>query len=383
MKSQPVLRRAAIAVAATATLLMAGPAASGTGLSGGDVRMNQIQFMGAHNAYHREMQLPEVTESLKIDPGLPSWAYYSHASIPTQLDRQHVRHVELDIYPDPQGGLYSQPLPRKRLGLPPLEGMSEPGFKVMHVADVDYNTSCRTFVVCMRQVRDWSRAHRSHVPIVVQVELKQTDDRWEQLGGAVAPPWDAKLLDDVDKEIRSVFTESELLTPDDLLRPGMTLEQSVLKYGWPKLSSARGKVMFFFDNVGTGGSYLPMYLDGHPNLSGRAVFAQGYPGDPYAAVMQVNDPRGENSAKIADLVRRGYFVRTRSDEGQKTIRDNDLTRHDVAMGSGAQLLTTDYPSVGMTARWNSDFVAELPGGTPVRCNPVNAPRGCSAPTLER
>lgn len=384
MKLQPVLRRTAIAVAATATLLLVpGPAASGSGTSGDDVRMNQIQFMGSHNAYHQEMQAPEVSESLKIDPGLPLWGFYSHASIPIQLERQNVRHVELDLLPDPDGGLYANPLPRKRLGLPPLTGMSEPGMKVVHVADVDYNSSCRTFVACLTQVRDWSRANPSHVPIIIQVELKQTDDRWEQLGGAVSPPWDAALLNGVDREIRSVFTERELITPDDLRKPGLTLEQSVLKHGWPKLSWARGKVMFFFDNVGTGGALLPLYLDGHPNLAGRAVFAQGQPGDAHAAVMQINDPRGDNAARIADLVRRGYFLRTRSDEGQRTIRDNDLTRHDIALGSGAQLLTTDYPSVGMTARWSSDFVAELPGGIPVRCNPVNAPRGCRSSTLER
>lgn len=346
------------------------------------IRMNQIQFMGAHNAYHREMQGEELAEALRIDPGLPTWAFYSHASIPTLLGRQNVRHIELDLLPDPDGGRYALPLPRRRLGLGPLPGMDRPGMKVMHVPDVDYNTTCPTFVGCLTQIRDWSRAHPGHVPLVVQIELKRTDERWERLGGAVSPQWDSALMDDVDAEIRSVFADDEMITPDDLRRPGRTLEQSVLRDGWPVLSSVRGKVLFYFDNVAPGSELLPLYLDGRPNLEGRAVFAQGRPGDAHAAVMQINDPRGDNAARISDLVRRGYLLRTRSDVGQRTLREQDHTRHDIALASGAQVVTTDYPSAGMAARWDSDFVAELPGGVPVRCNPVNAPQGCHAELLE-
>ncbi len=389
----PALARigvAAVAVAATVAAAAALPVLR-TGLSapevhpaagGDDVRMNQIQFMGAHNAYHREMQGAELAESLKIDPGLPSWAYYSHASIPDLLERQHVRHVELDLLPDPDGGLYRNPLPRQRAGLGPIDdpAMSEPGMKVLHVPDVDYTTTCRTFARCLTEVRTWSRAHRGHVPVIIQLELKQTDDRWEQLGGAVSPPWDAALLSDVDAEIRSVFTEDELITADDLRRPGLTLEQSVLRYGWPKLSWARGKVLFFFDN---GGEIRDMYLDGRPSLEGRAVFTRGDVGAPDAAITQVNDPRGANEAVIQDLVRRGYFIRTRSDEPFATVKNEEFSRVQTALASGAQLITTDFPTVGMAARWDSDFVAELPGGAIVRCNPVSAPRDCRDEGLER
>src|SRR5690606_38947095 len=140
--------------------------------------------------------------------------------------------------------------------------MHRPGMKVQHVPDVDYNTTCPTLVRCLQEVEDWSEANRGHVPLVIQLELKQTDDRWEQIGGAVSPAWDKKLLDDLDAEIRSVFDDEKLITPDDLLRPGLTLEQSVLRHGWPRLQDVRGKVMFFFDNVGTGSALLPLYLDG-------------------------------------------------------------------------------------------------------------------------
>jgi hypothetical protein len=348
------------------------------------LRMNQIQFMGAHNAYHREMQGAELAASTKMDPAYPSWGAYSHAAIPDLLGRQNVRGLELDLLPDPQGGLYRHPLARKLAGLGPINdpAMAAPGMKVLHVADLDYNSTCRTFVNCLQQVQDWSHANPEHVPVILQLELKQTDHRLEQAGGAVSPAWDPKLLDDIDKEIHSVFTETDLITADDLRRPGLTLEQSVLTHGWPTLKWARGKVMFFFDNGGPG-AIRDMYLNGHPNLAGRAVFTRGNPGDPDAAITMVNDPRGANAATISDLVKRGYLVRTRSDEPLSTVKNKEYSRLNIALASGAQLVTTDFPTVGMAARYDSDFVAELPGAVATRCNPVSAPDNCREDKLER
>jgi hypothetical protein len=37
----------------------------------------------------------------------------------------------------------------------------------------------------------------------------------------------------------------------------------------------------------------------------------------------------------------------------------------------------------MSARYGSDFVAQLPEGGTARCNPVNAPRKCRDDRLER
>ncbi|MFC6020753.1 phosphatidylinositol-specific phospholipase C1-like protein [Plantactinospora solaniradicis] len=374
-------------VAATSMLPAAGhgPGQVGTGKrNGGDIRMNEVQFMGAHNAYHRELQGAELAEMIKVDPTYPAWGFYSHAAIPDLLGRQNVRGLELDLLPDPQGGLYRYPLLRKAAGLGPIDdpAMATPGMKVMHVADVDYGSTCLTLVSCLSQVRNWSRSNPRHEPILVQLELKQTEDVVERAGGAVSPAWNGALLDDIDREIRSVLSEKTLITADDLRRPGLSLEQSVLRYGWPTLEDARGKVMFFFDNGGPG-TIRDMYLTGHPNLEGRAVFTRGNPGSPDAAVTMVNDPRGVNEATIRDLVDRGYLVRTRSDEPLGTVMDEDFGRLETALASGAQLVTTDFPTVGMAARYDSDFVAELPGGAVVRCNPVSAPRNCRDDKLRR
>jgi Phosphoinositide phospholipase C, Ca2+-dependent len=348
----------------------------------GKVRINQLQYMGAHNAYHRELSDAEKAVQRSLDPGAAN-LFYSHAPIPQQLAGQNIRGLELDLFPDPDGGLYAHPLIRKLTGQGPLTDpdMAKPGIKVMHIADFDYNTTCSTLVRCLQQVKTWSDANPRHAPVVVQLELKQSDPRIVAAGGVQSPPWDAANLDRIDAEIRSVFGERDLLSPDDVRRSGLTLEQSVLRKGWPSVEQARGQVLFFFDNGGPG-AIRDTYRAGRPNLEGRAVFTRGPEGEPDAAVTMVNDPRGANTAEIQRLVRKGYLVRTRSDEPMSTVLNNEFSRVGIALGSGAQLVTTDFPVAGMASRYDRDFVAQLPGDRAVRCNPVAAPKVCRDRALE-
>ncbi|GAB3838066.1 phosphatidylinositol-specific phospholipase C1-like protein [Kribbella italica] len=347
------------------------------------IRMNQVQTLGAHNSYHRELGAAEKQAQQAQDPGAIN-LWYSHASIPQQLQSQNIRALELDLFPDPAGGLYTYPLIRKLTGQGPLTDpvLAQPGIKVMHVVDFDYNTTCRSFVLCLQQVKTWSDQYPDHAPVVIQLELKQSDPRIVAAGGVKAPPWDATNLNGIDTEIRSVFGERQLLSPDDLRKPGLTLEQSVLKKGWPTLDQARGKVMFYFDNGGEG-EIRDLYRTGKPNLEGRAVFTRGPEGQPDAAVTMVNDPRGANQAEIQRLVRKGYMVRTRSDEPMSTVLNGETSRVGIALESGAQWVTTDFPVAGMASRYDSDFVAQLPGGVAVRCNPVSSPAWCRGNVSER
>jgi hypothetical protein len=39
-----------------------------------------------------------------------------------------------------------------------------PGVKVLHIADLDYKTSCIRFVTCLEQVKSWSDDNPGHVP---------------------------------------------------------------------------------------------------------------------------------------------------------------------------------------------------------------------------
>jgi Phosphoinositide phospholipase C, Ca2+-dependent len=103
-----------------------------------------------------------------------------------------------------------------------------------------------------------------------------------------------------------------------------------------------------------------------------AVLSNAQPGQPDCAFTEQNEGSGE---AIAALVRKGYLVRTRTDENTKEARSNDTARREVALASGAQLLSTDYPSAEPSS-WTG-YSVSLPDGAVARCNPVNAPPSCS------
>ncbi|WP_207945004.1 phosphatidylinositol-specific phospholipase C1-like protein [Actinomadura rubrisoli] len=345
------------------------------------MRLNQIQTIATHNSYHRELTDVEKAVQAKRDANWWNLAY-SHASLPQQFSAQRVRSIELDIFPDPQGGLYTKPIVRREAGLGPIDDpdLRKPGFKVLHWADHDYGTSCSSLSKCLRQARAWSDAHKGHVPIPILLEFKSTDPAMEKLGGPRSPRWDGPLMDRLDAEIRTAIGNDRIIKPDDLRRPGLTLEQSVLRHGWPTLAKSRGKFLFLMDNKAA--DVQAPYLAGHPNLEGRVIFTDAAPGRPDAAFVEQNDPTGAGLQEIQDLVRRGYLVRTRSDVPFDQARSGDTSRLKAALASGAQVVSTDFPVIGMAARYGSDYVAQLPGDAPARCNPVNAPRSCRSTRLE-
>lgn len=98
-----------LALIGVAVALSLGTLASGADASDrAPVRMNQIQLLGTHNSYHREVSFAEKKIQGESDPDN---LWYSHASLPVQLDQQPVRQLELDVMPDSdQGGLYTDPL---------------------------------------------------------------------------------------------------------------------------------------------------------------------------------------------------------------------------------------------------------------------------------
>jgi hypothetical protein len=384
MPRRPALTALVLAVVAVATA--PGPAAGSGGSPARPLRMNELQVIGTHNSYHRELSTAERGAHDGVYGGAPiyeGFLAYSHASLPNQLGRQGVRGLELDLFPDPEGGLYANPLLRQRLMAGPLTdpAWSRPGIKVLHTADLDYNSSCVQLVTCLRRVRRWSRANPDHVPLLVMLELKATDPVAAASGGVQVPPWKGAALNALDAEIRSAFRPDELITPDDVRRRGLTLRQSVLRRGWPTLRRARGRVVFLMDNEP--GPITAAYTRGRPSLQGRVLFTNARPGAPDAAFLKRNEPTGANLGRIKKLVRAGYLVRTRSDVPLATVTSGDRRQLRAALASGAQLVSTDFPEVGMSARYDSDFVVALPEGGPARCNPVIRPRGCRSRELER
>jgi hypothetical protein len=339
------------------------------------LKLNQIQVIGTHNSYHAGIAANEAklwqAKYAQAFQGLD----YQHQPLPLQFD-SGVRQIELDIYADSKGGLYAHPSGPQMVAaahLPPDPDfdptgiMSKPGFKVMHVQDVDYRSNCQPFTGCLEQVRQWSKAHPNHIPIFILIETKQGKPQG-QLHLTEPEPFTAATFDALDAEIRSVFQPDEMITPDDVRGNYNTLNEAVLAGNWPKLSNARGKVIFLMDQH----PVTPVYLEGHPSLRGRVIFTNSDPGQPDAAFLERNDGP---ALDIVQLVRQGYLVRTRTDSDTKEARLDDTTVRDAMIASGAQLLSTDYP-INEPARWAGHFVVALPGDTVARCNPVNAPSNC-------
>jgi hypothetical protein len=250
--------------------------------------------------------------------------------------------------------------------------MDKPGFKVMHVQDLDERSSCHTFMKCLTQVREWSQHHSGHLPIFILVETKEGVPS-ELPNAPRADVFTPAIFDAVDAEIRSVFQPGEIITPDNVRSSAATLNEAIRTHGWPTLAEARGKVIFLLDQAHA----APIYAQGHPSLRDRMIFTNSEPGLPEAAFVELND--GSKEA-IDSLVKQGYLVRTRTDEGTEQARTNDRTRLDRAFSSGAQILSTDYPP-SEPSQWTG-YVVSFPGGVIARCNPVNKPAGCVDSLLE-
>jgi len=343
------------------------------------IRINQIQVIGSHNSYHAGIAPSESKLFQEKNLKLYQAFEYRHRPLDQQLN-SGIRQIELDIYADSTGGHYAHPggpVAVAAAGLPadpvfdPQGLMSKPGFKVMHVQDLDYRSTCQPFIACLEIVRTWSKAHPSHVPIYILIETKQTDLP-PQYHALPTEKFTLSTFDALDAEIHSVFAPDEMITPDQVRGKHKTLEEAVLQNQWPTLAKARGKVVFLMDQRPMG----PIYLEGHPALRGRVIFTNAAPGQPDCAFTEQNDGTQET---IADLVRKGYMVRTRTDADTKEARTGETIRRDAALASGAQLLSTDYPSSEPSV-W-TNYSVSLPNGAVARCNPVNASTECSDKAL--
>jgi len=345
------------------------------------LRLNQVQVIGTHNSYHFR-DVPTIFDAIKgFDKSLADSIDYTHPVLPTQFSREGVRQIELDVFADPDGGRYAKPKLRELLEhtTTPLPGMNKPGFKVLHASDSDFNSNCITFVACLDAVKGWSDAHPQHLPIAILVEAK--DDPVVdplKMGFVQPPPLTTADFDALDAEIRSVFEDSDLITPDDVRGSHTTLESAVRAgYAWPTLAASRGKVLFLLDQ----GGQRERYIKGHPSLKGRVIFTNAKPGEPDAAFVEMNDPTGANQAKIQELVREGYIVRTRSDADTVEARADDTKTRDLAISSGAQYVSTDYPAPDK-APFPGGYEVTLPGNLPWRCNPVNTGPACVSSVLD-
>jgi hypothetical protein len=341
------------------------------------LKMNQVQVIGSHNSYRLRMDENLFKWFSRFDSTAAAELDYSHFPLAEQFSIFGIRQVELDVYYDPEGGLFD-----KRMGnivcKDPLRlhnpDLLQPGLKVLHFPDIDYETNYYSFTDALQEIKDWSEEHSKHLPIFVLIEVKDegVPDKFPILSffGFIQPlEFGIEALNTIDKEIRKVFgSELErVITPDDVRGNNESLEEVILNDGWPTIGESRGKVMFGLDNQG---KVLKDYISDHPALKGRIMFVEADPGTPEAAFLGINTPKPE----IANFVKSGYLVRTRADADTKQARTGDDVRRNDALSSGAHFISTDYYSPDsrseISEKW-SNYSVRLPGNVIARINPVN------------
>ena len=102
------------------SLFLCGIACGSQAMADDEVRLNQIQVIGSHNSYHIEPS-PAVrsliaTAGERQAQGLD----YTHPPLAQQFSNRGVRQIELDLFHDPEGGLYAEPSARR-----PFEGWAK------------------------------------------------------------------------------------------------------------------------------------------------------------------------------------------------------------------------------------------------------------------
>ena len=293
------------------------------------LRVNHIQMLGTHNSYHIErdgITHPELR--------------YTHEPLDVQLD-MGVRQFELDLYWVPGAGL-----------------------RVLHIPIIDSRTTCETLPECLGIMKDWSDENPGHHPLLVLLEPK---DDFLYYGINLHS-------DAFEPDILSAWPRERILAPDDVRGDHPTLKEAISTDGWPPLKEGRNKIIL---HAHDGGQFRTNYMEGAPNLEGKLMFVDSNPGDDFAGTMPMNDPIGGQET-IQEAVQTGFIVRTRADSCCDYAINNDYTRFEAALTSGAHAISTDFPAPVE----EYDYWIEIPEGNPSRCNPLTAPDWCTSEDIE-
>jgi hypothetical protein len=335
-----------------------------------NLHVNDLLSVGTHNSYKTAIPDAELAQLRTRSARGAIVLDYSHPPLAQQLDGG-ARQLELEVYYDPQGGRFVDPLgPRgdgQRIEAAMAAEFAKPGFKVMHIPEIDFRSTCILFMSCLQSVKAWSDAHPDHVPIVILINAK--DDSPLGTSGAAIAKFDTAAFDALDAEIASVFKDDDLITPDQVQGKYATLREGVLAGGWPKLRDARGRVFFALDEAP---KKVALYRGERRSLEGRRMFVNIEESSPAAAYITLNEPM-EDAQRIRAAVEAGLIVRTRADADTLEAREGKTERREIALASGAQYVSTDY--MQPDPRFPS-YSVRLPDGAITVCNPVRAAKKC-------
>lgn len=341
-----------------------------------NLRINDIQTVGTAESYKLK---PSAAMLSLIRMGSSDDAKaldFAQPPIEEQL-KLGARSLTFDIAYDPKGGLYKIPAGASMAGeLVPedyIAAMSTPGFKVIHILDIDFNSSCVTLASCLQALASWSRANKDHLPVMVA--LRSNDDRTPMPGATRPAKFDAAVFDALDAEIRSVFHPDELITPDAVQGGHANLREAVLAHEWPKLGAARGKILFVLDDTP---QKAALYRGKRQSLEGRAMFIATDDKSPAAAFMTVENPV-KQAATITAKVKAGFMVHTFADADTKEARSGNTQRRDLAFASGAQRVSTDFlVADGQIGK----YAVRLPANRVAQCGAQSLPQRCQGRDVE-
>ena len=292
--------------------------------------LDHVQVKGTHNSYHLEPLIP-----------FDASHEYSHAPLDVQLEEQGVRAFELDVHKNVNND-----------------------FEVYHIAVIDAETTCDSFMDCLDAIKGWSDANPLHLPIFVWIEIK------DETGGL---PIDGADLMAIEDEIRGTFPEDQLFTPDDLSAGYGSVREALEMEGWPTLGELRGQVMVI---LLSGGEHADDLTSGFTTLEGRAMFARASP-DQFDASWAAVAKLGTGGQDVVDAHAHQLLIATNicgADESDAEC----FAELDEAEASGLHMLKDDFPAPVDGQEYWMDF----PDGNPARCNPVTAPPECTSEALE-
>lgn len=345
--------------------LLGGAAAGGEGarvadaeVSGsiGDLRFNEIQYIGTHNSYHIA-PWPELAQRA-IDTGYAESAEWPAAKLFSALDYTHpplaeqlamgLRMFELDVHYDPQGGKFSdighaaalkRIAPTRYAELDPADQLRKPGFKVFH-GGLDMGSRCLLLRDCLQTLKQWSEANPRHFPLVIQIEAKSgakpaIDDSYAPVTEAPFGPqqWAA-----LENEIVKAIGADKIITPAEVKGRARNLSSAVKRKGWPTLDRMAGRFVLLLLNKK---DETISYGDAAPDLPHKLFFTSQQIGSKEAGWFRMPDP---TDPQVGRVIRKGFLATVQADTHTLEGRTGSTARRDAAFASGAQFILTDFPT---------------------------------------
>ena len=295
-----------------------------------ELRLNDLTMKGTHNSYH--VKTPGVST---LNPE----NNYTHTDLDIQADRLGVRQFELDVYYVP--------------------GM---GLRVYHTP-LDPSTNCDSFTVCMNILLNWSIENPTHAPLWIFVEPKDFPFAVDEFN----------ILQMINDEITSTWPAEKIIRPTEVQGDETDLRTAIITKGWPTLEESRGKTLFVLLDKS---EIRDQYIANNPQLENQTMFAIVDEDHSLASVISFVNPmtHGERLREAAEM---GFMVRTRPDEATVESRENNYSRFELALNSGANFITTDFPGNDL----DNQYAIWLPEG-PVMCNQKTAPPSCTTRAIE-